>query len=86
MPPKNDKNQNKTSMVKAMGPFRDSRASSWLPGPRTDVPTEPPSHRPCRVTLFTNQVISHECGTERIVITTNGTHSSSFVTQISRNG
>ena len=47
MPPKNDKNQNKTSMVKAMGPFRDSRASSWLPGPRTDVPTEPPSHRPC---------------------------------------
>ena len=24
-------------MVKAMGPFRDSRAPSWLSGPRTDV-------------------------------------------------
>jgi hypothetical protein len=23
-------------MVKAMGPFRDSRAPSWLSGPRTD--------------------------------------------------
>jgi hypothetical protein len=40
----------------------------------------------CRVPLLTNQVISHECGKEWIVITTNGTYSSSFVTQISRNG
>ena len=45
--PKNEKNQNKTSMVKAMGPFRDSQAPSWLFGSRTDVPTEPLSHRPC---------------------------------------
>ena len=34
-------------MVKAMGSFRDSRAPSWLSGPRIDVPTEPSSHRPC---------------------------------------
>ena len=27
-----------------MGPLRDSHAPSWLSGPRTDVPTEPPSH------------------------------------------
>ena len=34
-------------MVKAMGPFRDSRAPSWLSGPRTDVyRLNPPSHRP----------------------------------------
>jgi hypothetical protein len=26
---------------------RDSRAPSWLSRPRTDVPAEPPSHRPC---------------------------------------
>ena len=25
-------------MAKAMGPFRDSRAPSWLSGPRTDAP------------------------------------------------
>ena len=34
-------------MVKAMGPFRDSQAPSWLSGPQIDVPAEPPSHRPC---------------------------------------
>ena len=39
-----------------------------------------------RVTLLTNQVTSHHCGKERIVITKNGTYSSSFVTQISRTG
>ena len=39
------KNQNKTSMAKAKGPFRDSQAPSRLSGPRTDVPTELPSHR-----------------------------------------
>ena len=27
-----------------MGPLRDSYALSWLSGPSTDVPTEPPSH------------------------------------------
>jgi hypothetical protein len=27
--------------------FRDSRSLSWLSGSRTDVPAEPPSHRPC---------------------------------------
>jgi hypothetical protein len=26
--------------------FRDSQAPSWLSGPRTDVPAEPPSHMP----------------------------------------
>ena len=30
-----------------MGPFRDSCSLSWLSGPRTDVPAQPPSHRPC---------------------------------------
>jgi len=39
------KNLNKTSMVKAMGPFRDSQTPSWLSGPLTDVPSEPPSQR-----------------------------------------
>ena len=29
-------------MAKAMVPFRDSQAPSWLSGPRTDVPSEPP--------------------------------------------
>ena len=31
------------SMVEAMGPSKDSLASSWISGP--DVPTEPFSHR-----------------------------------------
>ena len=39
---KNEKNQNKMSMTKVMEPFRDSQAPSWLPGPGTDVLTEPP--------------------------------------------
>jgi hypothetical protein len=39
----NEKNQNKMSM----GPFRDSCALSWLSGSRTDVPAQPPFHRPC---------------------------------------
>ena len=35
--------QNKMSTAKDMGPFRDL----WVPsGHRTDVPAEPPSHRP----------------------------------------
>ena len=29
-------------MAKAMGPFRDSQAPSWLSGPRADIPAEPP--------------------------------------------
>jgi hypothetical protein len=29
-------------MAKSMGHFRDSRALSWLSGPRTDAPDEPP--------------------------------------------
>ena len=36
------KNQNKISMIKARGPFRDSQAPSWLFGPWTNVPAEPP--------------------------------------------
>ena len=42
-----EKNQNKASMAKAMGPFRDSQAPSWFSGHLSDVPTEIPSHRPC---------------------------------------
>ena len=29
-------------MAKDMGPFRDSQVLSWLSGPQTDVPAEPP--------------------------------------------
>ena len=29
------------SMAKAMGPFRDSQAPSWLSWPQTDVSAEP---------------------------------------------
>ena len=39
---KYEKNQNKTSVAKSMGPFRDSQAPFWLSVPRTDVATEPP--------------------------------------------
>ena len=45
--PQKWKSQNKTSMAKAFGLFRDSRALSWVPGPRIDVSAEPPSHMPC---------------------------------------
>jgi hypothetical protein len=46
-------------MVKAMGPFRDSQAHSWLLGLRTDVPTEPPSHRPCpQVDTYITDIVS----------------------------
>ena len=49
--PKNwGKNQNKTPMAKAMMPFKNSQTPSWLSGPRTDVPTDPPlisSADPC---------------------------------------
>ena len=38
----NEKNQNKMSMAKVMRPFRNSQSPSWLSGPRTDVPAEPP--------------------------------------------
>ena len=31
----------------SMEPFRDSCIFSWLSGSRTDVPAQPPSHRPC---------------------------------------
>ena len=41
------KYQNKTSMTKAMMPFRDSQALSWLPGTLTNASAEPPSHRHC---------------------------------------
>jgi hypothetical protein len=40
----------------------------------------------CRVTIVTNPVISHEWGKDLIVITTNGTHPWSFLTQILRIG
>ena len=36
--------------------------------------------------LVTNPAISHEWGDDRIVITTNGTYPSSFMTHIFRNG
>jgi hypothetical protein len=38
------------------------------------------------VTLATNPVINHELGKERAVLTTNGTYTWVFVTQILRNG
>jgi len=37
------------SLGKAMGPYKDSRAPSWIP--RTDVLAEHPSHRPCMIYL-----------------------------------
>jgi len=39
-----------------------------------------------RITLATNTVISHEWGTDKEVLTTNGTYALSFVTQIFRTG
>ena len=44
------------------------------------------SRRTRRVTLVANPMISHEKGTDGIVITTNGTYPWSFVTHIFRNG
>ena len=38
----NEKNQNKMSMAKVMGPFRNSQSLSLLSEPWTDVPAEPP--------------------------------------------
>jgi hypothetical protein len=38
----NEKNQNKMTMAKVMGPFKNSQSPSWLSEPRTDVPAEPP--------------------------------------------
>ena len=40
-PPSNEKNQNKTSMAKAMGLFRDSHAFRDSPGPRPMYPLSP---------------------------------------------
>jgi hypothetical protein len=40
--PKNMKNLNKMSMAKAMGPFRDSGAPSWLSVTQTDSLNNPP--------------------------------------------
>ena len=37
-----NKNQNKTSMTKAMGPFRDSQTPSWLSGPGPMYRRKPP--------------------------------------------
>ena len=34
------------SMAKAMGPFRDSQAPSWLSGHWAEIPAEPPSRSP----------------------------------------
>jgi len=36
--------------------------------------------------LVTTTVLSHEWGDDRIVITTNGTYPSSFITKLFRNG
>ena len=40
--PIKSKNKNKTSMVKAMEPFRDSQTPYWFSVSRVDVPAEPP--------------------------------------------
>jgi hypothetical protein len=49
--------------AKAKGPFRDSRAPSWLSGPRSDVPTElpliGPAKYPCRVIV--NETLIFTC-------------------------
>jgi hypothetical protein len=47
-----NKNQNKTSMAKAIWHFRVLHAPYYVSGPRTDVPTEPSSHRPCQLVYF----------------------------------
>ena len=39
-----------------------------------------------RVTLVAKPVINHDIGKDREVVTTNGTYSWSFVTQLFRNG
>ena len=49
-------NQNKTFMVKPMGPFRDSRAPSWLSEPRIDVPIEPSVIGPVPTTSSTSHL------------------------------
>ena len=36
-------------MAKAIWPFRDLHAPSWVSGPRIDVPAEPPSHKTCQL-------------------------------------
>ena len=56
---KMEKNQNKTYMVKAMGPVRDSRPPFWLCGPRTNIPAEPPSHRACQLHNYSNSYCFH---------------------------
>jgi hypothetical protein len=40
----------------AKAPFKDSRAPSWLTGPGTDVPAEPPSHMPCLYIKYLNLI------------------------------
>lgn len=50
------KNQNKTDMTKAMGPFKDSHAPSQLSGFRIDVPS--PSYSSC-IPLFNLFQIVH---------------------------
>jgi len=49
---------NKTSMAKSMGHFRDSREFSWLSGPPTDVPDEPPLIGP---TLYHTRFCKSSC-------------------------
>ena len=39
-------------MAKDKGPFRDSRVLSWVSGPPTDVPTEPPLIRPGNIIII----------------------------------
>ena len=41
-------------MAKAIWPFRDYHAPSWVSWLRTDVPAEPPSHRPCHLVYIGN--------------------------------
>jgi hypothetical protein len=49
-------------MAKVKGPFGDLRTPYWLSGSRTNVPAEPPSHKPC---LVCHTVEKFGCDTER---------------------
>jgi hypothetical protein len=52
-------------MAKSMGPFRYSRASSWLSGPRTDLPAEPPLI--CRAHYITDQSMISICDMKKML-------------------
>ena len=48
-------------MAKAIWSFRYVHAPSYVSGPWTDVPTEPPSHMPCQLVMSPNEVWETYC-------------------------